>query len=175
MPRIGPFSRLGMLTLNSEPGGERMVQDLCDDVARELGGAGKIERLGLGVFERDGDAGLAKKSPFDGGGHRAGVKHIDPRVGAGVEPADHDIGRLLQQFEKCQLDAIGRPPFHRPAHRRVVLVQDFLNEQRRQQRDRMADRTLLPGRRHHRHVAEFYQLRPQRTQARSINAVVIGQ
>ena len=91
----------------------------------------KSSGLELGVLQRTGDAGAAEERPLDGGGHGAGIEHVDAGVGAGVEAADDQVGRLRQQFAQGQLDAVGRPALDRPAQRLLLLVEDFLHDQRR--------------------------------------------
>jgi len=105
----------------------------------------------------------------------AGVEHVDARVRAGVESADDQIGRRLQELEQGELDAIGRPAFDRPAHRRLIFVEHFLRDERREQRDRVTDGALLARRRDHRDRAELLQLFAHGAQAGSVNAVVVCQ
>src|SRR5262249_52283722 len=67
------------------------------------------------------------------------------------------------------------PPLDGPAEELLGLVEDLLDDQRRRERDGVADGALLRRRRHHDHLAQLPQLRPQRPQPRRVNAVVVGQ
>src|SRR5438309_28209 len=82
--------------------GRLVGQDLFDDPSRQFRAACKIE-LRFDVFQRDGDAGAVKKGAFDRRRHGAGIKHVDSRVGAGVQTADHQVGRLPKKLEQGQL------------------------------------------------------------------------
>ncbi len=151
-----------------------MLQDLPDDPRRQSGRAGEIKRFRLGVFQRHGDAGAAEEGSLDGRRHRAGVQDVYPGVGSGIETADDQVGRFLEQFQKGQLDAIGRPALHRPAQRLLGLVFHLLHQQRGQQRDGMSHGTLLSCRGDHRHFSQLFELQAQGPQAGGIDAVVIG-
>src|SRR5262249_21209425 len=76
--------------------------DLLDDLPGEHGGALKVQRLDLGVFQRHGDAGAAKESALDGRRHRAGIEDVDAGVRPGVEAADDQIRLLGQQLDQRQ-------------------------------------------------------------------------
>ncbi len=75
------------------PGSGLASQHLLDHIAGNGGGTRKVE-LGLLVFQRNGDAGMAKKGALDRCGHGARIKHVDAGVGAGVHAADDKIRRL---------------------------------------------------------------------------------
>ena len=68
----------------------------------------------------------------------------------------------------------GRPSTAQPRNCCVVVV-NFLDQQRGQQGNRMADGALFRGRGDDRYLAEFLQLGSQRPQSGSINSVVVGQ
>ena len=60
-----------------------------------------------------------------------------------------------KQLQQRQLDAVGGAALDGPAHWPVVLVEHLLDEERREEGDRVADGALLARRRHDGHLAEL--------------------
>jgi len=169
-----PRSALGMFTLNSDPSSGSRAR-ICSTTCRAR--PAPREKSSGRTFTYSCDTAMLvrrKKAPSTAA---ATVRNrdVDARVRAGVQAAHNHVRRFRQQLQQGQLHAVGRPAFHGPAHRLVVLVEHFLHQQWRQERDRMADGTLLRRGADHGHVAEFLQFLPQRPETGSIDAVVVGQ
>ncbi len=99
-----------------------------------------------------------------------------PALLPGVQPADDHVGRVGEQFQQRELHAVRRPAFDRPADERLAVVLEHLaDEQRVQQRDRVARGALLGRRGDDEHRAELLKFGAQCPQTRGVDAVVVGE
>ena len=103
-----------------------MGHDLLDDMVGQVGGAREVERLGLGVLQRDGDAGTAEERSFDGRRTGPRVEDVDACVRPRVQAADNQIGRFGKEFQESQLDTIGRPALHGPSQELPLVIRNLL-------------------------------------------------
>ena len=83
-------------------------------------------------------------------------------------------GRRGQIFAKPELHAIGRASFDRPTPP-LPRVEQFLDDQRAEIGDRMADAALFGGRGDDVHLAQAFQLPLQGRQSRRVDSIVVGQ
>lgn len=94
--------------------------ELREHLPRVTGGQVPPRACCIAQVQADGDGGNAHEARLHRGGDGAGVDHVDPDVGAGVDAADDQVDRLGHQLGHGELHAVRGLALDRDAFKKVA-------------------------------------------------------